>query len=425
MNHLNREQAGQSHNVSFSFSTCLCLRRHTLSHSHLHRYYFSVAGHPGEQFFTFSCLSAWLIKRRSGLEIGSRDLKPQEFEDPNVTISTILDVMRDASTERIDFPASKLKQGWGIEVIRLLTQLVDLSLRRRSQRTSSGAGSVAAITLKGLQSSSVVDADATADAVSEENDAEISVDEHFNLMDEDEEEASDSPASGAREAAAHDDLSAVTVATSALDADVDVSAWMQEVDRVLPKLRVTIRAADVKSDWRLRVAQLDSSQGELEKKLEMTKGALDRLTRETGGNVERIRQREKHLQSQFEPLINEYISLKGQLNDLTGKYGVVSKGVTEKSQILSEISEELESMKTEMEERSSSMTDGTPLVSLRKALQRIRSEVSSIDIRIGVATHTILQANLKDSMLQLVTRKGAAGADGQDAAASLIHDPLF
>ena len=379
------------------------------------RYYFAIHSNPGEQFYTFSCLSAWLIKRRSGLEIGSRNLNPQEFEDPNVTISTILDVMQEGSGERIDFPPSKVKQGWGSEVIWLLTVLADISLRRNHNSSST-------ITLKGLPSIGP-DTDVTA---GDENDPEISFDEHFSLMDEDEEEErsrndshypSQSIDSQTKKSERMDTEDASDIP---LLSDADTGAWMQEVDRVLPQLRVVVRSSDLKSDWRLRVGQLEASQKEMEGQFEKTKGSLDRLTQEIGKNVNKICQREKYLQTQFEPLINEYVSLKTQLSQLTEQYSEVSKGVTQKSQMLSEISEELESMKSEMEERGSSMTDGTPLVSLRKALQRMRGEVSSIDIRIGVATHTILQANLKDSVMQLVTRRGG---DGQDASA-LSHDSL-
>jgi estrogen-related receptor beta like 1 len=377
------------------------------------RYYFAIQSNPGEQFFTFSCLSAWLIKRRSGLDLGSRDLRPQEFEDPNVTISTILDLIREAAQERVDFPPGKVKQGWGSEVIGILTVLADISLRRNHKNSS-------AITLKGLQSIDT-DTDVTA---SEENDPEISFDEHFSLMAEDEDENEERsynehhsfPGKQSQNMLTPEDASDAAAAVP----DVDTSAWMQELDRVLPQLRVVVKSSDLKSDWRVRVNQLEVSQSELEGQFERTRATLNRLTQEIEKNVDKISGREKYLQTQFEPLINEYISLKSQLGQLTDQYGEVSRGVTQKSQILSEISEELESMKSEMEERGSSMSDGTPLVSLRKGLQRVKAEVSSIDIRIGVATHTILQSNLKDSMMQLVTRRGG---DGQDVSA-LSHDSL-
>ena len=44
----------------------------------------------------------------------------------------------------------------------------------------------------------------------------------------------------------------------------------------------------------------------------------------------------------------------------------------------------------------SSMTDGTPLVNIRKTLSRLKQEVVNMDVRIGVVEHTLLQARMKD-----------------------------
>ena len=46
-----------------------------------------------------------------------------------------------------------------------------------------------------------------------------------------------------------------------------------------------------------------------------------------------------------------------------------------------------------MDERGSSMTDGTPLVNIRKSLARMKQEVVTMDVRVGVVQHTLLQAN--------------------------------
>ncbi len=49
--------------------------------------------------------------------------------------------------------------------------------------------------------------------------------------------------------------------------------------------------------------------------------------------------------------------------------------MTDRSRTLSQIADELESVKAEMEERGSSMTDGAPLVNIRKTLARMKQEV--------------------------------------------------
>ena len=63
---------------------------------------------------------------------------------------------------------------------------------------------------------------------------------------------------------------------------------------------------------------------------------------------------------------------------------------------MSLIMEDIEAVKTEMEERGSSITDGSPLVNIRRSLARVKSEITSMDVRIGVLEHSLLQARMKD-----------------------------
>lgn len=89
----------------------------------LNRHYFILQTNPGEQFFVFSSLAAWLI-RKSGKNFES----PQEFDDPNMTIANILDHVRRRGVT-IDFAPSKLKQGYGDQALFVLDNLSDEALR--------------------------------------------------------------------------------------------------------------------------------------------------------------------------------------------------------------------------------------------------------------------------------------------------------
>ena len=42
------------------------------------------------------------------------------------------------------------------------------------------------------------------------------------------------------------------------------------------------------------------------------------------------------------------------------------------------------------------MTDGSPLVNIRKNLARVKQEILGMDVRIGVLEHTVMQARLRD-----------------------------
>ena len=94
-----------------------------------------IPTNSGEQFFLFTSLSAWLI-RSTGRKFDppqvsdpdfvvnsiSMEFLLQEFDDPNSTISHILEVVRDLGIS-IDFAPSKLKQGVGEQAVFVLDVL--------------------------------------------------------------------------------------------------------------------------------------------------------------------------------------------------------------------------------------------------------------------------------------------------------------
>ncbi|NXG57926.1 IFT57 protein, partial [Hemiprocne comata] len=63
------------------------LQRHNMRP--LSRHYFALATNPGEQFFMFCTLAAWLITKA-----GHPFEQPQEYDDPNAIISNILSELR-------------------------------------------------------------------------------------------------------------------------------------------------------------------------------------------------------------------------------------------------------------------------------------------------------------------------------------------
>ena len=113
-------------------------------------------------------------------------------------------------------------------------------------------------------------------------------------------------------------------------------------------------------------------------------------------SLEKIGSREKYINSQLEEPLTSYKQMSHLLAQSKEQYKAVSGGVVERSKLLSNITDELEMIKNEMEERGSSMTDGSPLVNIRKSLTRMRSEIEDMDVRIGVIQHTLLQAGFKD-----------------------------
>ena len=53
------------------------------------------------------------------------------------------------------------------------------------------------------------------------------------------------------------------------------------------------------------------------------------------------------------------------------------------------MTEELEGVKAEMDEKGTSMTDAGPLVRVKQALTRLKAECTQMDVRIGVVCNRL------------------------------------
>lgn len=83
----------------------------------LTRFYFVRATNAGEQFFMFTSICAWLI-RKTGREFEP----PQEFHDPSKTIAEIVKVLQELDIST-DFPTNKLMQGAGFVCVYVMDAL--------------------------------------------------------------------------------------------------------------------------------------------------------------------------------------------------------------------------------------------------------------------------------------------------------------
>ncbi|XP_069060894.1 intraflagellar transport protein 57 homolog isoform X2 [Pleurodeles waltl] len=305
------------------------LRQHNMKA--LSRHYFALPTNPGEQFYLFCTLAAWMINKA-----GRNVEQPQEYDDPNATISSILSEMRSFGVA-VDFPPSKLKAGCGEHVCYILDCLAEEALKHIHfswNRPSYPAEELEEETVMEDDAELMLDkVEGDIGGDDTDNDDENYID--LNVL------KAQTHKSEFGESVKQEDI---------LESTTDAAEWNLEVERVLPQLKVKIKADN--KDWRIHVDQMHQHRDGIESALKQTK-AKERYQHGSGG-------------------------------------------VTERARVLSEITEELEKVKQEMEEKGSSMTDGTPLVKIKQALTKLKQETIQMDIRIGVVEHTLLQSKLKE-----------------------------
>ncbi|KAL0600528.1 Intraflagellar transport protein 57-like protein, partial [Plecturocebus cupreus] len=278
----------------------------------LPRHYFALPTNPGEQFYMFYTLAAWLINKA-----GRPFEQPQEYDDPNATISNILSELR-----------SFMGFCHGDQVgLKLLV----------SGNPPTLASENAVITRVSHHTQPVYPVEELEEESIAEDDAELTlnkVDEEF-VEEETDDEENFIDLNVLKAQTYHLDMNETAKQEDILESTTDAAEWSLEVERVLPQLKVTIRTDN--KDWRIHVDQMHQHKSGIESALKETKGFLDKHHNEITRTLEKIGSREKYINNQLENLVQEYRAAQAQL---------------------SEVMEDLEKVKQEIEEKSSSMTDG-------------------------------------------------------------------
>merc|ERR1719364_430798 len=130
--------------------------------------------------------------------------------------------------------------------------------------------------------------------------------------------------------------------------------------------------------------------------------------------VDKVRTKEKYINAQFEQLKHEYAQQRDALKKVESRHGEIETMVADLTSTADSISEQLEEVKSTMSDRSNSMTDSQPLKQIKDALNRIKTEIKTFELRIGVVNHTLMQAKLKTGKRINRRTDGAKSVDTGD-----------
>eukprot|EP00928_Gymnodinium_smaydae_P066658 TRINITY_DN4962_c0_g1_i4.p2 TRINITY_DN4962_c0_g1~~TRINITY_DN4962_c0_g1_i4.p2 ORF type:complete len:441 (+),score=158.48 TRINITY_DN4962_c0_g1_i4:78-1325(+) len=345
------------------------------------------------QFKYFSRLVAWL------LELIQRRADWDEYDDPNTVTNNILTCLKDIGLQ-LNVAPGKVKQGYGDAVCLTLHTLLKDVLRRVSFEFGAPV-----YPDEGLADEAEVDSDAE---IHSECDEDINGDgEDEDLMyQEDEVKKTENDSDEENH--------------QVLEANIDPKEWLLEVERVAPRLKIQI-GNDAK-EWRTHLQQTRAYKQVIDSQFPTAQGQLDALSRDLSQAMERIKSKEAFINSQFEQRAGDYRQQQEELQTVQSQYTELNEVVMNLQIELKNVVEELDVVKAEMEERSTTVTDTAPIVKMKDSFKKLRQDTRQLEVRIGVVSHTLMQAKLRqrpqDDRHKKGAYKGAAGAGGSDVDAS-------
>jgi len=199
------------------------------------------------------------------------------------------------------------------------------------------------------------------------------------------------------------DLASDKKLTAMIEPSVDAQVWRAEVDRVAPKLAAATPSGSSskggvggvqKGEWRAHLEQSTHSNAIVASLLPTSKGSLERLSEDLTQLLDVVRGREKSINTSFKHLMVEHKACAEKTTESQLAVQAVQATVNKFSTELAAISDVLDDVKQNIEEKGNSVTDTSPLIKVKAALSSIRSECRSLDLQIGVVSHAVLQARI-------------------------------
>lgn len=276
-----------------------------------------------------------------------------------------------------DFPSNKLIQGGGPICVFILDALATHVLK-----------------VSGIKfDSPVIHAEEEQPMEILENDAEVileKVEEEQNAMpSEDESDSGETPMNLNRKK----NFEGFSATTRGEPDDRDTENWRLELERVLPLLKVVIRTDP--RDWRAHLEQIKTLHKEIESVRAETEPQLKKLETDIGFVMEKIESREKHLNNELKDYLAEYKTLSLELRKIETALNDSEQAKITAEEELSTILGDLDMTKGQMDQRGTSMADGSPLINIKKAIIRLKEELVQMDLKIGVLDHSFTQDNIR------------------------------
>merc|ERR1719277_8260 len=178
-----------------------------------------------------------------------------------------------------------------------------------------------------------------------------------------------------------------------LEASIDPKEWLLEVERVAPKLKIQL--PNDSKEWRTHLQQTHAYKQVIETQFPSAKAQLEKLSGTLTNALERIRSKEAFINTQFDHRALDYRTQQEELVQVKATYTELSEAVMNLQIDLKNVTEELDLVKTEMEDKSSTVMDTAPIVKMKDSFKRLRADTRQLEVRIGVVSHTLMQAKLR------------------------------
>ncbi|TMW57485.1 hypothetical protein Poli38472_003410 [Pythium oligandrum] len=326
-----------------------------------------LTSNASAQFKSFLELVVFLMKQCN------QDFVVDKYDDPNTSVNKLILALKVMGFP-LDFPASKLKLGYGEAACAALDFISDKALSARNFAWPRPS----------------YPKEDFADEADVDDDAEVDGGDEGPIGEEEEELYSDLVRANAEDTALVESYQQMIVS------HVDPLLWKTELERVGPKLKLTVNEDDGK-EWHTHIERTRKHETSMKDLLPRANTQLRLIATQLIETIQRMSAKEKLINNKYEHLRQEYHQIKDRLQAVSDRCKEEADKVNVMTNEYATITEQLRETKTVMDERGSKMTDTSPLVAIKEALKTLNAEIKNFELRIGVVGHTLLQAKARQA----------------------------
>lgn len=115
--------------------------------------------------------------------------------------------------------------------------------------------------------------------------------------------------------------------------------------------------------------------------------------------MDKIESREKHLNSDLRTLIDQHKSISVEHGQIATQLKQAKSETSEFEKLYDNFNHEYEAIKLQMEQRGATMSDGSPFISLKKTITRMKEEIVQMDLEISVMQYSMDKEMIKENAL--------------------------
>lgn len=321
------------------------------------------------QFPYFSNLCSWLLEQCDVVPTWS------EFDPPMGICNSIIAEMNQLtrSSKSMNLNPNKC---YGGDILFILNQLADCALLKKRVRLNSPTypsdhQSLAETAIEHEDVESDIDDIPSDDGISEEENAVENTMHHQQ----------------------HNHSQAVL---PMLMSSSDPLEWQEELERVKSKLKVR-RKINQGGNWRAHFYQVqDHSKSVKETNENGVTKKLKRICNDINKQLQKIGNKEKFINNQYKKEAEDYRILLKEHKVALEKYESNHEIVSALQNDLQNITDKLETIKAEMDERNNSMTDTSPLLKIKNTIIMMEQEIQEMVVRCSIQQFRVLRAKVKD-----------------------------